>query len=109
MDKYNNLFHELISGLSAIYQSSMKQVILYGSVARGTDTAESDIDIAVLVNDETSERHDRLLDLVTDLNLKYDVVLSVLTIHADHYAAWGNTIPFYKNVQKDGIQLWKTA
>lgn len=109
MDKYKKLFQELIRGLSSIYCSDMKSSILFGSVARGTATPESDIDIAVIVDNETSEQHSQLLDLVTDLNLDYDVVLSVLTINADRFEEWGNVIPFYKNVQKEGIQLWKAA
>ena len=109
MDKYKNLFQELIRGLSSIYRSDMKSIILFGSVARGTATPESDIDIAVIIKNETSEQHSQLLDLVTDLNLKYDVVLSVLTINADHFAKWSNVIPFYKNIQKEGIPLWKAA
>ena len=32
---------------------NVKEIILYGSVARGTATSESDIDIAVILDDYT--------------------------------------------------------
>ena len=109
MEKHQTLFHELIHELLAIYDQDIKSIILYGSVARGTATSESDIDIAVIVTHETKAQHDQLLDLETDLNLKYDVVLSVIIIDADNFKTWRNTLPFYKNVRKDGIELWKAA
>ena len=39
---------ELADMLQKVYQEKLKAVILYGSVARGTATDESDIDIMVL-------------------------------------------------------------
>ena len=52
----------------------MKEVILYGSVARGTQTKESDIDIMVLVDGNTEELRnydEQLSDVSTDMALKY--------------------------------------
>lgn len=52
----------------------MKAVILYGSVARGTQTKESDIDIMVLVDGNTEELRnydEQLSDVSTDMVLKY--------------------------------------
>ena len=49
MNDYNNMLEQLTSGLVDIFQNSMVNIILYGSVARGTQTEESDVDIAVLV------------------------------------------------------------
>ena len=50
MENYTNLLKKLIPELVRIFQDSITSIILYGSVARGTQTEESDIDIAVLVN-----------------------------------------------------------
>lgn len=36
--------------LKSVYGNRLKAVILYGSVARGTQTEDSDIDIMVLVD-----------------------------------------------------------
>lgn len=38
--------NELIEGLKNIFKDNLESIILYGSVAKGTDTDESDIDIA---------------------------------------------------------------
>ena len=80
MENYTNLLEKLIPGLVRIFQGSITSIILYGSVARGTQTEESDIDIAVLVGSYTKEMHEQMTDLVVDLELEYDKVLSVLLI-----------------------------
>lgn len=72
---------ELVEGILSILESQVIRIVLYGSVARGTNTAESDVDIALLLNGNLSrETEDKLSDLIVDLNLKYDIVLSVIDI-----------------------------
>ena len=109
MENYTNLLKKLIPGLVRIFEDSITSIILYGSVARGTQTEESDIDIAVLVRSYTKEMHEQMTDLVVDLELEYDKVLSVLLIDHDKFAEWENVMPFYKNVKKEGIVLWPAA
>lgn len=48
-------------------------------------------------------------ELVVDLELEYDKVLSVLLIDYDKFTEWENVMPFYKNVKKEGIVLWPAA
>ena len=109
MENYTNLLEKLIPGLVHIFQDSLISIILYGSVARGTQTEESDIDIAVLVDFYTKEMHEQMTDLVVDLELEYDKVLSVLLIDYDKFTEWDNVMPFYENVKKEGIVLWPAA
>lgn len=109
MENYTNLLEKLIPGLVRIFQGSITSIILYGSVARGTQTEESDIDIAVLVGSYTKEMHEQMTDLVVDLELEYDKVLSVLLIDYDKFTEWENVMPFYKNVKKEGNVLWPAA
>lgn len=104
-----DIFDKMIPGLQNIFGSLLEQVILYGSVARGTQTEDSDIDIAVIVRPYTDEMHDRMIDLTVDLELEYDKILSVLLIDYVHFKEWGNVLPFYQNVRKEGILLWSAA
>ncbi|EOS69911.1 hypothetical protein C818_02149 [Lachnospiraceae bacterium MD308] len=109
MENYAEVFEKLIPGLLNIFHDSVSSIILYGSVARGTQTSESDVDIAVIVNGYTKTMHDTMTDFVVDLELKYNKVLSVLLIDYDKFKEWENVMPFYKNVKKEGIQLWPAA
>ena len=80
----------------------MYLIILYGSVARGTQTEESDVDIAVIVKRYMKDMHDKMIDLTVELELEYNKVLSVLIIDYDNFREWEDVLPFYKNMKKDG-------
>lgn len=109
MSSLQEIFEKLLPGLHDIFGNAMKSVILYGSVARGTATTESDVDIAVIVYEYTREMHDRMIDLTVELELEYDKVLSLLLIDYNNFLEWENVLPFYKNVKKEGIVLWNAA
>lgn len=65
------ILDELVAGILAIMKPSVVRIVLYGSVARGTNTEESDVDVAVLVKGQLDkEMEDKLSDLVVDMNLK---------------------------------------
>lgn len=101
---------ELVLGLLGIYGNLIDSIILYGSVARGTQTDESDVDIAVIMrHGATAEMHDRMLDMVVDLELACDKVLSVIRIDRDRFKEWETTLPFYQSIRKEGVVLWPAA
>jgi predicted nucleotidyltransferase len=79
---------------------------LFGSVARGTATAESDIDILVVVEKEEKLTREIVIEAVVDINLKYDVVISPIIMSAARYSGplFQKTL-FYKSLQEEGIPL----
>lgn len=101
---------ELVPGLQSIYGDLMDSIVLYGSTARGTQTDESDVDVAILLHaGATKEMRDQMLDLVVDLELACGKVLSVLCIDYEKFTEWKDTLPFYQNIRKDGVVLWQAA
>ena len=101
---------EFVDGVLRILESRLEKIVLYGSVARGSDIEGSDIDIALVMRGKLdSDTEDRLSDFVVDMNLKYDKVFSVIDIDADHFRTWLEILPFYQSVEKEGIVLWKAA
>lgn len=110
MNNMDMLISELTPQLINIFiVPNVKEIILYGSVARGTATSESDIDIAVILDDYTDKMHDEMIEFVVDLELKYNKVISVLPIYNKQFNEWGNISPFFKNIKKDGKVLWKST
>ncbi len=109
MENLQEVFEKMIPGFQMIFGNVLEMIILYGSVARGTQTAESDVDIAVIVRRYTEDMHDKMIDLTVDLELEYNKVLSVLLIDYDNFREWEDVLPFYKNMKKDGIMLWSAA
>ena len=104
------MYDELVRGLLRLLPEQTVQIVLYGSVARGTAEPDSDIDIALFLKGRlSSQQQDALSDLIVDLNLKYDKVFSVVDIDQQTYLKWRHVTPFYQNVSKEGIVLWKAA
>ena len=105
-----NILNELVNGILEIMRPSLAEIVLYGSVARGTDTEESDVDVALLVNVALNkDTEDMLSDFIVDMNLKYDTVFSVIDIDYAMFLKWKGVTPFYQNVAKDGIVLWSSV
>lgn len=105
-----NILTELVNGILSIMESQIASIILYGSVARGTNEVDSDVDVALLIHGTMDkETEDKLSDLIVDMNLKYDTVFSVIDIDYDNFKKWEKVTPFYQNVIREGVVLWKAA
>lgn len=101
---------DLVQGLTGIFRNNISMIILYGSVARGDATQESDIDIAIVVRsqmDDVTKR--RFLSWAADMDIRYERVFSIVDIQESNMMKWEDVLPFYRNVRKEGIVLWKAA
>jgi len=104
------ILQELANGIVEIIKNDVEKVILYGSVARGTNDEDSDVDIMVIVKNELDTlTEDKLSDFIVDMNLKYDKVFSVIDVNVHKFSKWADKLPFYKNVNREGIVLWTAA
>ena len=104
------ILEELSNGIVEIINSNIEKVILYGSFARGTNDKDSDVDIMVIVKNELDKfTEDKLSDFIVDMNLKYDKVFSVIDVNVNKFHKWADALPFYKNVDREGIVLWTAA
>ena len=104
------ILEELSNGIVEIINSNIEKVILYGSFARGTNDKDSDVDIMVIVKNELDKfTEDKLSDFIVDMNLKYDKVFSVIDVNVHEFIKLADTLPFYKNVNREGIVLWTAA
>ena len=102
--------NELMEGLVNIFGKNILQIILYGSVARGEETEESNIDIAIILDyGFDSEIRERFIAWASEMDLKYEKVFSIIDIEKANMDKWGNILPFYKNIRQEGITLWMAA
>lgn len=100
--------NSMIDDLKSIYGQSLSNIVLYGSYARGNENNESDVDIAlILLKQPAKEQTDAMIDCVANYELECGKVLSVVDIDNGKFNKWKDTLPFYKNVNKEGISLWK--
>ena len=99
---------EFVDGVVQMLGGQLDQVVLYGSVARGTNTEESDVDIMILVRQPAQQLARQRQDwnrFGTDLDLKYDVFTSLKLQDAETFYAWQDTLPFFRNVAREGVRI----
>ena len=86
-----------------LYGKRLKNVILYGSYARGEATDDSDIDMAVVLEGDISPGReiDRMIDIITDMNLKHNILISIYPVSEIDYLTLKS--PLLMNVRKEGV------
>ena len=104
------MIRDLVDGLQLIFAKNVTQIILYGSVARQEEGIESDIDIAIIIEEtQNPEVRNKFIEWNSEMDMKYNRVFSIVDIEKANMDKWGNILPFYKNIKKEGIVLWKAA
>ncbi len=76
----------------------------------GDFNKSSDVDIMILTDltdDEISEYRDKIVEYAYDIEWdnNFDIMLSPLLKNIDKFNYWLEAMPFYMNVQKEGVIL----
>ena len=88
--------------------NKLSKVILYGSYARGDYCENSDVDVMVLVKlteVEIKEIAPTIYDLAYDIELEKGLYISVVIKNEGHFEYWEDTLPFYKNVRNERVEI----
>ena len=114
---HSEILNRYRRALLAHFPKQLQRLILFGSQARGETTAESDIDVLVVVNWKEEQlaggryaapfndpRWRRIVELAYDLSLEYGVVLSPVVMSEKRLAQWS---PLSNQIKQDGIEIWK--
>jgi len=88
-----------------LYGTGIKQVILYGSYARGDADEDSDIDLLVVVGEEISpsEVEESLNDLLFDILIERGELVSVMAIPEGTFRSYNS--PLFLNVRREGVSV----
>ena len=95
-----------ITGIRERFPEDVLSVTMFGSKARGDASAESDIDLLVLVDEESREIRSELWRIASDVSLEHNVVLSVRVFARSRWAETRRIrLPLYRAIVADGIPL----
>ena len=74
----------------------------------GDYTENSDVDIMVLTSlpeDKIEPVEDSLYDVAYDILMEYGIQISVIVKNEEHFKYWLGALPFYDNVEREGIEI----
>lgn len=91
------------AGLEKIYGDRLRGVYLYGSAARDQLTPDSDVDVAVVLDEviDSFAEHERIGQLGSDLSLEYDTLISFLFVAEDDFER--GRFAVHRIIKQEGI------
>jgi predicted nucleotidyltransferase len=104
-DQLTTILTRLRIELANILGPRLEAVYLYGSQARGDARSDSDIDVLMVLNGEfdLEELFDETLELVANLSLEYDVVISRAFVNKERFD--NEMSPFLMNVRREAVAV----
>ena len=92
-------------GLAALYGDRLKAVYLFGSYARDEADDDSDIDVAVILGGPVDRwmEQDRANQLLTDLSLDHDCLLSAQFVSEDELKGASRSI--HRKIVREGVPV----
>lgn len=104
----DNQIQRFVKAVQELLGKKLKKIILYGSYARGDFNKSSDVDIMILADlsfEEIENYRDQISDIAYDIELDTGIILSPIIKDIKTYNNRVKFVPFYKNVQKEGVVL----
>ncbi len=105
MNTTRQIIQKCKEALAKQYGRRLKGVILYGSIARGNDTASSDIDLLVLLDqplDYFSELR-KLIDVLYPIQLESEQLISAKPVLFKDFEL--GTVSLYRNARREGVAV----
>lgn len=108
MDNTHDMLFNFSQDVKKVLGDKLTKIILYGSYARGEQRENSDFDVMILTTlaDAQIEKiEEKIFDIAFDYEMKYFVEISVIIKNEEHFNYWLGALPFYDNVNREGVVL----
>lgn len=108
MEEKGEVLKAFVKQIRKIFGASLRQIILYGSYARGDYRDNSDMDIMILTSlaeSEIRELENIVYDAAYEYLLSDGIVISVIIKNESHFNCWLGALPYYDNVKREGVVL----
>ena len=101
---------EAVKNITRILNDDCRQIILYGSYARGDFTADSDIDIAILTvcdRNQVKTYGSQIDELSTRIGLDTMAIVNFICLPYSEFVEKKSWYPYFRNIDRDGIILYE--
>lgn len=106
-DQAMQILGEVFRTCNQSFEKHVNDAFLYGSYARGDYHEDSDIDILLTVDIDSSELpayRKKLSHICSDLSLRHDIMVSATVKPLAEFQRYSQVLPYYKNVLKEGVR-----
>lgn len=104
--KEKKAVREFIRTVRSVYGEKIQRAALFGSKVRGDWTKYSDVDILLIVDDDSWAFRKAIIGIDSNVELKYDVLLDVRVISAARWQYMANIqAGLYQNISRDAVPI----
>ena len=102
------ILSKLCADIAPLFPGETLQPILFGSYARGDTKYGSDLDVLILVDasrQEIADRQRAVANVAGDLLVEHGIPISPIVENRAFYHHWLPVLPFFQNIQREGIPI----
>lgn len=103
-DSSDIIVQELSEALKKEIGPAIRDIILFGSRARGDSSPDSDYDILVLIEKETKEMEDKIFSTSCEIGWRHNVIITVF-VHNKGYFDGRKYEPLFMNIRREGVRI----
>jgi len=103
-NNFDPIIKQLSETLKKELGKSIRDIILFGSRARGDSYLESDYDLIVLVDQESKVLNDKIFNVSCKIGWEHNVVITVF-VHERSYYESKKYEPLFMNIRKEGVHI----
>jgi uncharacterized protein len=92
------------------FPDKVQSIILYGSQARGDARQDADIDLFIIINQESPSLKQELNEIAWQVQFTHNVIISDIIRTVEQFQQMtSERFPYYNNLENEGILLWKNT
>lgn len=100
----------IVKKIPKVLHDDCKEIILYGSCARGDFTNDSDVDVAILTDSdrESVKQYDSAIDdIAVEIESDTMAIVNFVCLPKSEFDEKVSWHPYFMNIKKDGIVLYE--
>ncbi len=98
--------YDFLQRLQHSFGQAVRQMTLFGSKARGDSGPDSDIDILIIMDEESWPLRNSISDIASDVSLEYNLLIDPRVIGRERWERMAReNLSLYQNIAREGIPI----